>query len=73
MITSKLTSKAQTTIPQPVRIALGLTDGDAIIYTLEMDGRVVISRAQRDQPVDDPFATFSEWDSDADRKAYADL
>jgi antitoxin PrlF len=32
----------------------------------------VISRAA--EPLaDDPFATFSEWDSEADRKAYADL
>jgi len=23
--------------------------------------------------VDDPFATFNEWDSEADRKAYATL
>lgn len=73
MITSKLTSKAQTTIPQPVRVALGLNEGDAIVYTLEGDGRVVIARGQRDLVADDPFATFSEWDSDADRKAYADL
>ena len=25
------------------------------------------------EPVDNPFATFSEWDSEADRIAYADL
>ncbi|WP_371741696.1 MULTISPECIES: AbrB/MazE/SpoVT family DNA-binding domain-containing protein [Acidithiobacillus] len=30
MITSKLTSKAQTTIPQPARIALHLHEGDEI-------------------------------------------
>jgi antitoxin PrlF len=29
MITSKITSKAQTTIPQPVRTALGLREGYA--------------------------------------------
>jgi antitoxin PrlF len=28
VITSKLTSKAQTTIPQPVRAALGVAEGD---------------------------------------------
>ena len=37
MITSKLTSKAQTTIPQPVRVALGLREGDEIAYRLEAD------------------------------------
>lgn len=71
MITSRLTSKSQTTIPQSVRAALKLREGDELLYTFEPDGRVLIARAS--QPVDDPFATFDEWDSDADRKAYADL
>ncbi|HYH18356.1 MAG TPA: type II toxin-antitoxin system PrlF family antitoxin [Azospirillum sp.] len=71
MITSKLTSKAQTTIPQSVRHALGLREGDEIAYTIE-DGRVILTRAAA-QPADDPFRTFTEWDSDADRRAYADL
>jgi len=44
MITSKLTSKAQTTIPQPVRVALHLREGDAIAYRIE-DGRVILSKA----------------------------
>ena len=72
MITSKLTSKAQTTIPQAVRIALKLREGDDLAYAIE-DGRVVLTRAQPQQLEDDPFGTFSEWDSEADRKAYADL
>jgi antitoxin PrlF len=45
MMTSKLTSKAQTTIPQPVRAALGLREGDAIAYVIE-PGRVVLMRAR---------------------------
>lgn len=72
MITSKLTSKAQTTIPQAVRSALQLKEGDEIAYAIE-DGRVVLTRARLAPVVDDPFATFTEWDSEADRKAYADL
>jgi antitoxin PrlF len=71
MITSRLTSKSQTTIPQPVRAALRLREGDELLYSLEADGRVVISRAPTG--ADDPFATFDEWDSEADRKAYANL
>ena len=73
MIKSKLTSKAQTTIPQPVRAALRLKEGDEISYSIEPGGRVVLARAHPDVAVDDPFATFTEWDSDADRKAYANL
>lgn len=72
MITSKLTSKAQTTIPQAVRNALHLREGDEIAYRIE-DGHVVLTRMRDAEPVDDPFATFSEWDSEADREAYANL
>jgi antitoxin PrlF len=71
MITSKLTSKAQTTIPQPVRAALRVSAGDEIAYTIEGD-RVILTKASV-APADDPFATFGEWASDNDRKAYAGL
>lgn len=71
MITSKLTSKAQTTIPQAVRTALRVKAGDEIAYTIERN-RVILTRAAQTS-VDDPFVTFSEWDSDNDRRAYADL
>ena len=71
MITSKLTSKAQTTIPAPVRTALGLHDGDRLVYTIEGD-RVILTKAEP-AGFDDPFATFDEWASEADRLAYANL
>ncbi len=71
MITSKLTSKAQTTIPQPVRTALKLRPGDEMAYVIEK-GRVILMRANKEAK-DDPFATFDEWDSEADRRAYAKL
>lgn len=71
MITSKLTSKAQTTVPQAVRAALRLKEGDEIVYAIDGD-RVILTRAAKEQ-ADDPFATFGEWDSDADRRAYAGL
>ena len=71
MITSKLTSKGQTTVPQPVRAALKLAKGDELIYVIEGD-KVVIRRATAHDFID-PFATFTEWDGEADRKAYADF
>ena len=71
MITSRLTSKAQTTIPQAVRTALHLNAGDELAYVIEGE-RVLLAKASR-EPTDDPFRTFSEWDSPADNKAYADL
>ena len=71
LITSKLTSKAQTTIPAPVRTALRLREGDELVYTIEGD-HVILTKADR-AAIDDPFASFDEWASEADRQAYADL
>ncbi len=71
MITSKLTTKAQTTIPAPVRAALHLKPGDEIVYSIE-GYRVLLTKADRG-PIDNPFATFDEWSSEADRQGYADL
>jgi antitoxin PrlF len=63
--------KSQTTIPAPVRTALHLREGDEILYSIDGD-RVILTKAARGA-IDDPFATFDEWASDADRQAYADL
>jgi len=71
MITSRLSSKAQTTIPRPVRVALGLTEGDTLVYEL-VDGQVVLRRLGP-HASEDPFAHFDEWDGEADSVAYADL
>jgi antitoxin PrlF len=77
MITSKLTSKAQTTIPQAVRLALGVNPGDEIAYAIA-DGQVVLTKAaapkpRRGTPFEDPFATFWEWDTPEDDEAFGDL
>jgi len=69
-IYSKVTSKAQTVIPKEVRKRLGLKPGDMIHYKITKHG-VEIERVGA--VVEDPFATFTEWASDADEKAYADL
>jgi len=72
LITSKMTSKAQTTIPQPVRVALGLKEGDELAYQIE-GNRIVLTKARPSQAVDDPFATFNEWSSPADQAGYAEF
>jgi antitoxin PrlF len=77
MIVSKLTTKAQTTIPQSVRSALGVREGDEITYAIE-DGRVILTKApsrksNRSDPPEDPFATFWDWSSPEDAEDYADL
>jgi antitoxin PrlF len=71
MITSKLKSKSQTTIPQAVRVALRLVEGDELAYRIE-GARVIITKASN-RNVEDSFGAFTEWDSNADRKAYARL
>lgn len=71
MIVSRITSKAQTTIPQPVRKALALGPGDELAYQIEGD-RVILTKAEG-LAIPDPFATFDEWNSEADRRGYADF
>ena len=72
MVISKLTSKAQTTIPLPIRTALGLRPGDELLYEI-IDGQVILTKARREATMDDPFRNFEEWRSEADTKAYAYL
>jgi antitoxin PrlF len=49
---STLTDRYQTTVPDPVRKALGLNKRDKICYTIHPNGKVWISRA--DQTENDP-------------------
>ena len=72
MITSKLTSKSQTTVPQPVRKALGLAPGDQIRYEIE-EGRAILTRTSTQTAAGDPFESFDEWLGRMDEEAYADL
>ena len=77
MITSRLTSKSQTTIPRPIRLALGIGPGDETGYVLE-SGRVLLTKVApplrlRGGPFEDPFAAFSEWESAEDDEDFADL
>jgi antitoxin PrlF len=69
-ITSKVTSKSQTVIPSVIRQKLGIGPGDVLRYVETAEG-ILIKKARTIE--DDPFATFYEWASEADDKAYADL
>ncbi|ELR96452.1 type II toxin-antitoxin system PrlF family antitoxin [Gloeocapsa sp. PCC 73106] len=51
---STLTARYQTTIPEPIRKVLGLNKHDKICYTIDSEGRVIISRANQEES-DDPL------------------
>ena len=68
---SKISVKSQTVIPREVRNQLGLQAGDTLRYRLTPNG-VLIDKAPANE-ADDPFATFTEWSSEADEKAYGNL
>ncbi len=61
---STLTDRDQTTIPAPIRKVLGLSKRDKICYTIESDGKVVISRADKTQsdPILEQFLNFLAQD-----------
>jgi len=75
MITSKLTSKGQATIPQAIRRELQIKAGDRIAFHIK-DGHVEIARVA---PIDIEFAEAQEsalspeWLAEEDEAAYGDL
>ena len=71
VLLSKLTSKAQTVIPREIRARLDLKPGDVVRYR-DTDLGVVIDKLPQ-QSDDDALASFSEWASSADDRAYAEL
>ncbi len=72
---SKLTAKYQTTIPKSIRNKLNLQPGDYIQFR-ELNGQVIVNKVEG---IDTDYLKAvgttleSEWLSDADEKAYADL
>ena len=58
---STLTERYQTTVPETVRRALGLSKRDKIHYTVQSDGQVVLTRAavtEEEDPVVGQFLHF---------------
>ena len=67
---SKVSVKSQTVIPREICELLKLKPGDTLRYRVTGDGILLDKSAEY---VDDPFAVFSEWTSEADEKAYGGL
>ncbi len=75
VITSKLTTKSQATIPGKIRKLLGLNPGDSVAFEIGQGQKVIMRKAT---PIDFEFAyalegTLSEWSSKNDEEAYRDL
>lgn len=75
VITSKLTTKSQATIPDKIRKVLNLKPGDSVAFEVGGNNKVAIRKAT---PIDFEFAhalegTLSEWTSKNDEEAYRDL
>lgn len=72
---SKLTTKYQTTIPKSIRKQLNLQPGDYVQFQ-ELNGQIIINKVEA---IDSDYLQAvgttleSEWLSDADEEAYADL
>ncbi len=69
-LVSKISSKAQTVIPREVRERLRLKPGDRLRYRYTETGVMI----EKDEDfADDPFATFTEWSTAEDDKAFENL
>jgi antitoxin PrlF len=55
---STLTDRYQTTIPEPVREILHLSKRDKIDYLIEDNGKIIITRAEEEDPVIKDFLLF---------------
>jgi antitoxin PrlF len=66
----KVSAKSQVVIPRSVRQQLGLKQGDMLRFRVT-GKRVTIEKVREVE--DDPFATFSEWNSAEDDELYRDL
>jgi antitoxin PrlF len=66
---SRVLAKGHTVIPQKICEQLKLSSGDTMRYRITDDGIFLVKAAVAGSP----FATFSEWTSEADEKAYGGL
>jgi bifunctional DNA-binding transcriptional regulator/antitoxin component of YhaV-PrlF toxin-antitoxin module len=66
---SKVLTKGRTAIPREICEQLQLEPGDTLRYRVS-GSDILLDKAVE---TNDPFAIFSEWKSEADEMAYADL
>ena len=75
MLTSKVTTKGQVTLPKPVRERLQIQAGDTLTYEVK-DGAVTVRKLRafdRDWHQALSATLAEEWDSPEDEEAFRDL
>ena len=72
-VVTKLTAKAQTTIPRQVRDVLQVGPGDSVVFTIEGE-TVTLGRAERQDPGFLKLASdsFADWGSPEADDAFGD-
>ncbi len=73
MDTARVSAKGQVTIPLRVRRAAHVGEGDVLMFTVGPEGAILATRLQPHAELDALSATFSEWDSDEDDRAFRGL
>lgn len=57
-VESTLTDRYQTTVPETVRRALGLSKRDKLIYKIQADGSVLLARVEQNNELDPAIGEF---------------
>lgn len=72
---STLTARFQTTVPRPVRKALGVGKGDRLVYSILSDNQVVITRKEPEgeDPVLGKFLAFLSKDIEKNPQQLRDI
>jgi antitoxin PrlF len=73
-LTSKITSKSQTTLPKAVRDRLQVQPGDALVYTFEGDSVRIQKATALDIAWHSAISnTLEEWNTPEDDEAFRNL
>jgi len=72
---TRLDHRGRTTLPKWVRVALGLSPGDHLLWAVGPDGTARVRRlgAEDEEYLRAVEGTLSEWGGAADEEAYGDL
>lgn len=73
MIEARVTAKSQITIPLAIRRAMGVREGDKVVWRMEGKDAIMSRQKPDDSPFANPLATFTEWADEIDTEDFADF